>query len=65
MYFYKDGFRYGTRLWVERDPLGSLKENLDEIWNLDKNTIINSAKKGLIVSQNYLKEINYNGYTKN
>ena len=31
-------------------------------YNLDKNTIINSAKKGLIVSQKYLEEINY-GYT--
>ena len=28
-------------------------------------TIIKSAERGLIVSQNYLKEMNYNGYTKN
>lgn len=64
LYFKRNGFKYGTHLWVERDPLGSLKENLDEIWEIDKNTIIKSAERGLIVSQNYLKEIDY-GYTKN
>ena len=64
LYFERNGFNLGNHFWCERRNLGTLKNNLDEVWNIDKDTIIKSAQRGLIVSQNYLKEINYNGHTK-
>ena len=64
IYFERNGFKYGTHLWVERSPLRTLKDNLDEIWNIDKKTIINAAAQGMEVAKEYLKEKATDEYTK-
>lgn len=63
-YLEREGFKYGTHFWFERDSLGSLKDNMDEIFKIDKETVINAAIHNMLVAKEYLEGIGYE-YTSN